>query len=124
MRPAIALICTAVTVGTVAGAEPVSLICAPEDQSEFWRVTAVIDPEAQTVTWNHESWDVIRFDERMIAARRMQSNQPATLLINRETGRFWQTQVGRFCNNSDCSSTVLSSLVVQGTCTGPEPTQD
>ena len=116
MRLVLAWACAAVTAATVAGADPIALTCVPDEQSEYWRVSAVIDPEKSTLTWNGESWDVIRFDERVVAARMFRDSQPATLLINRETGRFWQTQVGRYCRSADCSSTVLSSLVVQGQC--------
>ncbi len=117
MRRGIACFCLAVTAAAAADAQSITMTCVPEEQSEYWRVTAEIDPENATLTWNGESWEVTRFDERVVAARQLRDNQPSTLLINRETGKFWQTQIGRYCNGVDCSSTVLSSLVIQGQCT-------
>jgi len=116
MRSVPAWFCAALIAAPAAGAAPVTLTCVPDDTNEDWGITVVLDPEASELRWDGESWNLVRMDDRTIVARQMQAGRPASLLINRDTGRFWQTYVGRYCNNADCSSTVLSSLVVQGRC--------
>lgn len=100
-------------------AAPISLTCLPDDPNETWRVSVVFDLEAWTLRWGAEAWELVGADERALAARTLNNNWPASIMIDRETGKLWRSDMGRFCTSEDCSSSELIAMIREGHCSKP-----
>src|SRR6056297_1738761 len=110
----------AVFLASPAIAEPVNLVCQPSDGRYTWSARVQFDLDEWFFSWGGTEWELIGGDDRAVVARTVhESNWPSSVLIDRETGRFWRTNVGRFCQDESCSSSRLGAFVDEGTCTVP-----
>lgn len=101
-------------------ADPIKLVCQPSDPRYDWSVQVTFDLDEWTFFWAKTEWELVGGDSRAVVARFVNdSNWPSSMLIDRETGRFWRTAVGRFCTNDDCSSSRLDAFVDEGSCSVP-----
>lgn len=99
-----------------ASAEPVRLTCVPDDPGQDWRASVTFDVETWTFSWGEESWELVAADERSLAARWQHKNWPVAVVIDRETGRFWRSDMGSFCTSGDCTRSQLGGVLRTGRC--------
>lgn len=97
--------------------EPVTLICVPDDARQQWRAQVDFDLEEWTLSWGSEAWELTGGDERALAARALNGEWPMSLVIDRETGKFWRAHMGRFCIAHDCKTSRLDAFIETGRCT-------
>jgi hypothetical protein len=88
-------------------AETSTLFCRPND-GNTWVGELSVDYSTRTITWAGSVYAMTHLDDLYIVAVNHNGLAATSLLIERDTGAFWRSGVGRFCVSGDCSKEVIS----------------
>lgn len=94
-----------------------TLFCRP-NSNETWVGRLELDFEARTLDWADQSYSITYLDSLYVIAVSAEHGaiSAISLLIERDTGAFWRSGVGRFCDDAECTRMSTGIFADEGTC--------